>query len=124
MHMLEMPWPPSANRYWRNVGPRVLISRAGRQYRKQITELALVCRWPRLGDQRLKVKIVALPPDRRKRDLDNLLKATFDALEAAGIFDNDEQVDDFRVIRGPRVRGGSLQVSICATGEARDGSRH
>jgi len=36
LHRLVLPWPPSANRYWRHVGPRVLISREGRIYRRNV----------------------------------------------------------------------------------------
>jgi len=35
----------------------------------------------------------AFPPDRRRRDLDNLLKSVLDALEHAGVYADDSQVD-------------------------------
>ena len=31
---LDLPWPPTANRYWRNVNGRMVLSRAGREYRE------------------------------------------------------------------------------------------
>lgn len=36
MITLELPWAPTANTYYRRVGNKTLISRAGREYRKQI----------------------------------------------------------------------------------------
>jgi crossover junction endodeoxyribonuclease RusA len=35
----------------------------------------------------------AFPPDRRRRDLDNLLKPTLDALQHGGVYEDDSQVD-------------------------------
>jgi len=39
------------------------------------------------------------PPDNRRRDLDNLLKATLDAMEKAGLYSDDKLFDDIRIIR-------------------------
>jgi Holliday junction resolvase RusA-like endonuclease len=48
-------------------------------------------RWrPLHGDVAL--SIVAHPPNRRKRDLDNLLKAPLDAMAHAGVYDDDGQI--------------------------------
>ncbi len=38
-------------------------------------------------------------PDRRRRDLDNLQKAAFDALTKAGFWLDDIQVVDYRVVK-------------------------
>lgn len=35
----------------------------------------------------------AFPPDRRRRDLDNLQKPTLDAMQHAGVYEDDSQVD-------------------------------
>jgi crossover junction endodeoxyribonuclease RusA len=50
--------------------------------------------------------------DRRAADLDNRLKALNDALEHAGVFDDDEQIDELHVTRGPIVKGGECFVMI------------
>lgn len=42
-----------------------------------------------------------VPPDRRKRDLDNLLKSLLDGLEGAGVFKDDAQIDDLQIVRRP-----------------------
>ena len=46
-----------------------------------------------MGDARVHVDYQVYRPDRRKRDLDNIRKAVNDALEAAGVMDDDEQID-------------------------------
>lgn len=99
MIALDLPWPPSVNRYWRKVGSRVLISREGRAYRTAAS-YALVGA-PRFGRREVRAVLRWQAPDKRRRDGDNLLKAVFDALQTGGVVDDDSQIVDFRVIRGP-----------------------
>ncbi len=112
MIRLTLPWPPSVNRYWRAVSGRVLISRNGRAYRTLVGQIVACSDARRLGSARLAVVIVACPPDRRRRDLDNTLKATLDALSHAGLFDDDEQIDDLRITRGPAQKPGCLEITL------------
>ena len=51
-------------------------------------------------------------PDRRRRDLDNLQNAAFDALTKAGFWLDDRQVVDYRVVKMPVVKGGKLELTI------------
>jgi crossover junction endodeoxyribonuclease RusA len=91
---LTLPWPPSVNHYYRKVGRRMLISRRGRLYRQAVCAIV-----KELGitafDCELKLTIDAYPPDRRRRDGDNLLKAIFDSLQHGGIYKDDSQIKDF-----------------------------
>ena len=86
----ELPWPPSLNRYYRHVGPRVLISREGRRFRMMCVS--------RLGGAlrklagRVKLTGEFFPPDSRRRDLDNVLKCTLDSLVHAGLMEDDSQI--------------------------------
>jgi len=52
------------------------------------------------------------PRDKRKQDIDNRIKALWDALADAGVFDNDEQIDILLVQRGEIVKGGACRVEI------------
>lgn len=108
---IELPWPPSVNHYWRRVGARTLISREGRAYRTAVEQAWLLSRHATLCG-RLRVEIMARPPDRRARDLDNLLKATLDALQHAGAYADDSQIDDLRIIRDEPCRPGGLVVFL------------
>lgn len=110
---ITLPWPPSANRYWRHpnkgrLAGRSLISREGRAYRRHVQWL--VSRDPMGG--RLSVEIDAYPPDRRRRDLDNILKAALDALTAAGAWHDDSQVDRLSVARCEKEGKGQIVVVI------------
>jgi crossover junction endodeoxyribonuclease RusA len=66
---------------------------------------------PKFGTARLAVKVEAYPP-RDIGDLDNLLKPLLDALEHAGVFENDKQVDDLRITRMHPVSAGAVEVHI------------
>jgi len=113
---LVLPWPPSVNAYYRSVNRgrlagRVLISERGRAYRAEVQ--AIVERRgmnPMQG--RLTVHITANPPDRRRRDLDNLLKATLDSIVHGGVIQDDSLIDHLTIVRGPTTEGGSISVNI------------
>jgi len=119
----DLPWPPSVNTYWRSVvikrAVRVLISQAGRNYRKAAIEAIGRREAPPLSS-RLSVRINAMPPDRRKRDLDNIPKAVLDALTHAGVWEDDSQIDQLLVTRGDVTKGGEIRVSIIELEEKTD----
>lgn len=116
--VLSLPWAPSVNGYWRSImsGPlagRVLISERGRAYRKAVAQAVLEQRVPvRMLTGKLAVEIHALPPDRRARDLDNLLKGLLDSLHHAGVIRDDSEIDDLRIRRFAIRPGGELQIRI------------
>ena len=108
----RLPWPPSVNSYWRAIGRgRVILSAKGRDYRLQsgraLEAQGVPCQ--RIED-RLVVSLLAQPPDRRVRDLDNLLKPLLDCLVTHAVIKDDGQIDDLRVMRGERIRGGQVWV--------------
>ena len=108
---IVLPWPPSVNAYWRTFRGRMIISVAGREYRTAVAEQILLQRAAKHFTAPLKVTIEAWRPDRRKRDLDNLLKAALDSLAHAGVFEDDSQIVDLRIYWAPAV-GGMLKVTI------------
>lgn len=128
---LDLPWPPSVNSYWRspNKGPlagRTLISEKGRDYRNAVFGEVLLTMPPpsaRPGrTARLSVALYAYPPDKRRRDLDNLPKAVLDALTHAGVWADDEQIDRLSIQRCEQHKGGSIRVVIAEL-EADDAGR-
>lgn len=108
---LALPWPPSLNHYYRRVGTRTLISRAGRQYRALVVR-QLRSRFAKPLSGRLRVTIAAAPPDRRRRDLDNLQKALLDALQHAAVYDDDCQIDSLAIYRLPPLPPGRVTITI------------
>lgn len=113
---LTLPWPPSVNRYWRNLQGRTLISADGRKYRTEVVASVLqqLRRLPRLSG-RLGVVIMVTPPDKRRRDLDNLFKAILDSLTHAGVWMDDSQIDDLHIVRQAGI-GGCVRVEVHSCG--------
>jgi len=109
--VVDLPYPPSVNHYWRRVGARTLISAEGRRYRERVgEELSLYSIEPMTGS--VDVFINVHPPDRRRRDLDNILKALLDALEHGGVYANDSQIDVLEIVRGEIHPGGKVVVHL------------
>lgn len=114
-----LPYPPSANHYWRRVGSRTLISREGRTFNKNVCALLAGSpgdsgngpRKPPTGG-RIALCMDAYPPDRRRRDLDNLQKPVLDAIERAGAYKDDGQIDLLVTRRREVVSNGELQVQV------------
>ena len=61
---------------------------------------------------RLYVTITAYQPDNRRRDLDNLPKAILDALQHAGVYEDDSQIDELRIGRGLDKESPRVEVAI------------
>ena len=100
--MFILPWPPSLNHYWgiNTKAGTYYITKKGKAFRAQTK---FIC-WGVLKNkepytERLSVRVDAYPPDKRKRDLDNVLKAPLDAMEDAGVYNNDSQIDEIHIVR-------------------------
>ncbi len=108
---LTLPWPPTVNTYWRNFNGRTIISAKGREYRKAVADQVLIQRAAKHIDYAVKVENKAIRPDRRRRDLDNLLKALLDSMTYAGVMQDDALIEDLRVYWADEV-GGMVKVTI------------
>lgn len=101
MTTYTLPYPPSVNRHVRAdfAAGRVLVSKEWREYRRAVATALLAARpggEPLSG--RLSVEIVARVPDKRRRDLDNVLKAALDALTGI-LYHDDSQIDYLSIKR-------------------------
>ena len=90
----------------------MVLSKTGRQFKTDVQEYIINNNIPKFGDKKLKVMMILRPRDRRKTDIDNRIKAVLDALEHAGVFNDDFQVDHLEMIRGEPLKGGLLHVVI------------
>jgi len=108
---IELPYPPSANRYYRHVGFRTLISREGRRYRGRVCSI-LAAAGMKPVDGLLAVGLDVHPPDRRRRDIDNLQKSLLDALEKGGAYHDDSQIKELLTVMREPVKGGRVIVCI------------
>lgn len=124
--MLTLAYPPTVNHYWKAYaatdGVRFHICDAGKTFRKLVGQQVMLARtqaraagitFPIKGP--LFVCAFVFPPDRRPRDLDNILKPLCDSLEHAGVIENDKDIDVLLVKRCSRHPGGRVDVSITQT---------
>lgn len=61
---------------------------------------------------RIKVSMCAFPPDKRRRDLDNLNKIILDSLQKAGLFHDDSQIDYLSIERCEPFKDGKIRVML------------
>jgi crossover junction endodeoxyribonuclease RusA len=123
-----LPWPPSVNGYWAlgTIRPKGkpargthFLSDKGRDYRVLALAALAQQRVPRGSLKgRLKVSAVAYPPDQRTRDVDNLWKGMLDALRHAQVIDDDGNIDDLHIRRGPVREDGLVEFTLGEIPEA------
>ncbi|MDR1519047.1 MAG: RusA family crossover junction endodeoxyribonuclease [Planctomycetota bacterium] len=77
---IRLPWPPSVNHYYgRARAGGVFLKPAGRKYRQAVALLLAARGWPRISGP-VEVRLRLAPPDNRRRDIDNVRKAVYDAI--------------------------------------------
>lgn len=120
--ILALPYPPSVNHYKR-VG-RTVHTKSGKRFQIRVNTaqtnkfLADVQAqaWKEgvksFGSATISVKVLVFPPDKRKRDLDNILKVLLDSLQNGGLFDNDHQIARLHVERKSIIPKGQVIVTI------------
>lgn len=109
---LILPYPPTVNTYWRANGHRRFISKEGVAFTKEVSLIVKNSKSKSFGDKRLAIQIMIHPRDKRRFDLDNLLKAILDALMKAGMYNDDSQIDYIEIARGEQVDGGKTVVYL------------
>jgi Holliday junction resolvase RusA-like endonuclease len=114
---LVLPYPPSVNHYWRRVGTRTLISRGGRAFRTEVCSLLAGGQFQTLTGP-LEVEVFVNPPDRRRRDIDNVQKALLDALQHGGVYADDSQIIKLSIEKGDPIDGGKTTVRIKEVSES------
>lgn len=108
---LTLPYPPSVNKMFATFQGRRTLTKHARQYRKRVQN----CLWQQKTRRLVGPVIVVVlvyPPDRRKRDLDNICKGLFDALGKAGVYDDDSQIADLHLIRREVHPGGKILITL------------
>lgn len=119
----ELTWPPSVNHYWMQGKP--IIKWVGKKQKKIIPRYKSPAANKFIADsksvmtginatslQRIGVEIMAFPPDKRVRDIDNILKGILDVFVCCKVIGDDSQVDDIRIVRGDVKKGGLVKVKV------------
>lgn len=120
-----LPYPPSVNNYWKwapggKATGTVHLTASGEQYRQLVAYILKAQNLRLRLTGRLAIEITVETPDKRRRDIDNILKATLDSLVHGGLVLDDEQFDLLMVRRGNPVPGGRLGITITEVYTERD----
>lgn len=107
-----LDWPPTVNHYYTVARGRKILSKAGRSYKETQRWQMKAQRIPVKSSGRFAVHIHCFPPDRRRRDLDNLLKPILDVLVEYGAITDDADIDDLSICRQAVNKPGLVQVFI------------
>lgn len=112
MMVLRLPYPPSANRYWRaDRGGKPHLSDEARAYKNAVSVTMLKTRVVRL-DCDVAVTIHVYRP-RKSGDLDNTLKVLLDSLKGYAFVD-DSQVVSINAKRFDDKANPRAEVTIAA----------
>lgn len=89
---MALPYPPSLNSLYVPYRGRMIISKKAREYHAEFQRLLEEQGHPGTCLGFLEADVWVCPPDRRGRDVDNVLKCLFDAMQRAGVYQNDYQI--------------------------------
>ena len=106
---LTLPYPPSANRYWRNFRGRMVVSAEARAYKRRVAGIFIQERpAPFIGV--VNVRIAVYRPQRRG-DLDNTLKVLLDSLKGLA-YDDDDQIVSIAATRHDDKANPRAEIEI------------
>ena len=102
---LKLGYPPTVNTYYRmvniNGSPRALLSKKGRLYKMQCAAVAAETGVLNMGfTGPVELWLYYAAPDKKKRDLDNVLKAVLDGITYSGVIIDDSQVVSIHAYKG------------------------
>lgn len=106
----RLPWPPSVNNYIKRGNNRSYMTKQGKAFRDAVHQ-GIDEERPLLSS-RLAVHIELTPPDKRKRDIDNHVKAVLDSLQLAAVYADDSQIDKLIVERKHVEAPGAADVTV------------
>lgn len=109
---LSLPYPPTGNHAVKHTRNGHYATKEAKAYRALVAVLCRSKRPKKPFPGPLSVLVIISPPDRRRRDMDNAWKTLSDSLTHAGIWEDDSQIADLRLVRIPPVPGGSVAVRV------------
>jgi len=89
---VELPYPPSVNGMFSSIGRRRVKSKRYKEWIDDATMAVLSQRKGKRITGRIAVSISSVKPDKRKRDVDNIIKPILDLLTSTQTILDDSQV--------------------------------
>ena len=109
-----LPFPPSVNHMYQPRSRGRYMSKAARAFREHAVVTLRTSKpqgWESDGLFALWIGLIV--PDRRRRDIDNHVKAVQDAIQAAGLVDDDTKIVHTTVELWGVERGGAAYIRLC-----------
>lgn len=94
------PYPPTVNHYWGMKGRIRFLTVKARKFREEVINAVKFYKLDNNYDGPIGIYMWTTAPDKRKRDIDNVIKPMLDALEHADVYTNDcniEQIHRFKL---------------------------
>lgn len=108
---VTLPYPPSVNRVWRTTKQgKMYLAKQVREYRKQVW--AITFNKAKFEKSKVRLEIKMFPPDKRRRDADNIAKAILDSLTHAGVIEDDFHVHQLYIEKCEKFEGGKVELMI------------
>lgn len=107
---VRLPLPPSTNNLYINRGKKRVISERYRAWR-QAAGWALIEQSPKAVNGDFDLWLYVEWPDKRRRDLDNHLKAVLDLLVSHQLVEDDSRCQAMHIYRG--LKGKECVVRVC-----------
>ena len=108
--MLELPiMACSVNKYYRSWQGRVLISKDGREFKKEID--LLLNNYEKIKGK-IKLSLILYFKDKRKRDVDNYAKVLIDCLKNK-LFEDDDMI--YKLYMEKHIAYGENKIEIIVT---------
>jgi len=108
-----LPYPPSANRYWRNFRGRMVVSEVARQYKTEVGWTLKAAQCEAIGEP-VRITLHVYRPQRRG-DLDNTLKVLLDACNGIA-YNDDSQIQELHAILDDDKERPRVEVEIMPMG--------
>lgn len=112
---LDLPEPPSANRWWRKWNNRMVLSKEARDYKAYVLVMAVGLSGRHTKDfplYRGDVKVTLHWVRARKSgDLDKRIGVVLDALQGV-VYANDKQIVEIHASRSDNKANASLRVTV------------
>lgn len=116
--MIRLPYPISANRYWRNFNGRMVLSAEATKFKRSVAATYAVDGGKYHHYGAVAVSLLLHPkltkkgePSKTRLDLDNCIKVVIDALINSAYADDSQIVKLSAEVAGP-IEGGGLSVHV------------
>ncbi|KMK50922.1 endodeoxyribonuclease RusA [[Actinobacillus] muris] len=108
--ILELPYPPTVNHYWKHTRSGIhYVTAKGKAFQQAV---CLLVKNAKQFKGKVALVVDIYPPDKRKRDIDNVFKALFDGLVKSGVIADDSLIDKLTAEKFDAVKGGKVVVRI------------